>query len=68
MAGKGQKDAHGPFSFRHFMLGALAIFFYVGAEVGIPFVGDLSMKASVEDGGVGLAMRLQELWWDAIGS
>ena len=58
LAGKGQKDAHGPFSFRHFMLGALAIFFYVGAEVGIPFVGDLYMKASVEDGGVGLAPAL----------
>ena len=35
-AGKVAKDPHGPLSFRHFVLGALAIFFYVGIEVGIP--------------------------------
>lgn len=31
-----EKDAYGPLSFRHFTLGAIAIFFYVGLEVGIP--------------------------------
>ena len=31
-----KKDPHGPLSFRHFVLGAVAIFFYVGIEVGIP--------------------------------
>ena len=36
LAGKGQKDPHSALSFRHFVLGALAIFFYVGIEVGIP--------------------------------
>ncbi|MGM9735443.1 MAG: MFS transporter [Candidatus Cryptobacteroides sp.] len=35
-AGKVAKDPHGPLSFRHFVLGAVAIFFYVGIEVGIP--------------------------------
>ena len=35
-AGNLKKDAHGPLSFRHFILGAIAIFFYVGIEVGIP--------------------------------
>ena len=35
-AGKIAKDPHGPLSFRHFVLGAIAIFFYVGIEVGIP--------------------------------
>jgi len=35
-AGKLVKDPHGPLSFRHFVLGAVAIFFYVGIEVGIP--------------------------------
>ena len=35
-AGKLAKDAHSPLSFRHFVLGAIAIFFYVGIEVGIP--------------------------------
>ena len=35
-AGNKAKDAHSPLSFRHFTLGAIAIFFYVGIEVGIP--------------------------------
>ena len=35
-AGTAAKDSHGPLSFRHFVLGAIAIFFYVGIEVGIP--------------------------------
>ena len=34
--GKLAKDAYSPLSFRHFVLGAIAIFFYVGIEVGIP--------------------------------
>lgn len=32
------KFAHSPWHFRHFVLGAIAIFFYVGIEVGIPGV------------------------------
>jgi Fucose permease len=36
LAGNVQKDKHSALSFRHFALGALAIFFYVGIEVGIP--------------------------------
>ena len=36
LAGNKVKDAHSPLSFRHFVLGAIAIFFYVGIEVGIP--------------------------------
>ena len=35
-AGKVEKDKYGPMSFRHFVLGAISIFFYVGIEVGIP--------------------------------
>lgn len=34
---KNEKDK-GPMAFRHFMLGAIAIFIYVGVEVGIPNV------------------------------
>ncbi len=30
------KDQYSPLSFRHFVLGAIAIFIYVGVEVGIP--------------------------------
>ncbi len=36
LAGKALKDPYSPLSFRHFVLGAIAIFFYVGIEVGIP--------------------------------
>ncbi|MBR5281694.1 MAG: MFS transporter [Alistipes sp.] len=35
---KGEKSQYGPMSFRHFVLGAIAIFVYVGVEVGIPNV------------------------------
>lgn len=35
-AGNVAKNPHSPMSFRHFVLGAIAIFFYVGIEVGIP--------------------------------
>ena len=34
----GEKSQYGPLSFRHFVLGAVAIFVYVGIEVGIPNV------------------------------
>ena len=36
LAGKAVKNPYSPLSFRHFVLGAIAIFFYVGIEVGIP--------------------------------
>ena len=36
LSGNAVKDPHSPLSFRHFVLGAIAIFFYVGIEVGIP--------------------------------
>ena len=35
---KNEKSQYGPLSFRHFVLGAIAIFVYVGVEVGIPNV------------------------------
>ncbi|MBQ0008216.1 MAG: MFS transporter [bacterium] len=31
-----ENSSHSPWSFRHFVLGAITIFFYVGTEVGIP--------------------------------
>lgn len=34
--GKKIKYAHSPWNFRHFVFGAIAIFFYVGIEIGIP--------------------------------
>lgn len=43
-AGKVAKDPHGPMSFRHFVLGCIAIFCYVGAEVGIPNTANVYMS------------------------
>lgn len=43
-AAKQHKDKYGPMSFRHFVLGAIAIFFYVGVEVGIPNTANLYMS------------------------
>lgn len=44
LSGKVEKDPYGPMSFRHFVLGAVAIFFYVGIEVGIPNIANLYMS------------------------
>ena len=42
---KGEKrESYGPMSFRHFVMGAIAIFFYVGIEVGIPNIANLYMS------------------------
>lgn len=43
-AAKAKKDPYSPLSFRHFVLGAVAIFFYVGVEVGIPNTANLYMS------------------------
>ena len=43
-AAKANKDQYSPLSFRHFVLGAIAIFFYVGVEVGIPNTANLYMS------------------------
>jgi FHS family L-fucose permease-like MFS transporter len=41
---KANKDKYSPLSFRHFVLGAVAIFCYVGVEVGIPNTANLYMS------------------------
>ena len=43
-AAKANKDQYSPLSFRHFVLGAIAIFFYVGVEVGITKTANLYMS------------------------
>ncbi len=45
LAGNAKKDAHSPLSFRHFVLGAIAIFFYVGIEVGIPNTANIHFSS-----------------------
>ena len=50
-AAKGEKSEYGPMSFRHFVLGAIAIFVYVGVEVGIPNV----LQKWLQNGGLSVA-------------
>jgi len=47
------KDKYSPLSFRHFILGAIAIFIYVGVEVGIPNFINLFMT-STDKGALGM--------------
>ncbi len=50
------KHAHSPLSFRHFIFGAIAIFIYVGTEIGIPSTANLFMtaKTTAENPGLGI--------------
>ena len=46
-----EKSKYGPMSFRHFVLGAAAIFIYVGVEVGVPnLLNDWLLASSVDSG------------------
>lgn len=47
------KHEHSPFAFRHFILGAVAIFLYVGVEVGIQMFINPYMTGSLTEGGLG---------------
>ncbi|MEF9931021.1 MAG: MFS transporter, partial [Bacteroidales bacterium] len=51
---KDLNDKHSPLSFRHFILGAIAIFIYVGIEVGIPNIANLFMTSPIEQGGLAI--------------
>lgn len=48
------KEEHSALSFRHFVLGMVAIFIYVGVEVGIPNIANLYLTSGSEAGGLGL--------------
>ena len=52
------KEKHSAMSFRHFVLGTVAIFLYVGIEVGIPNFINLFLTASqsVVDGAAGMGI------------
>ena len=76
-AGKLQKDSHSPLSFRHFVLGAIAIFFYVGIEVGIPNTANVYYSgldwvgpalAGTMIGGYWLSMLIGRLVGASVGS
>ncbi len=48
------KYEHSPLSFRHFVFGAIAIFLYVGIEIGIPHFANLFMTADTLKGGLAI--------------
>lgn len=53
---KDEKYEHSPLSFRHCLLGVVAIFFYVGVEIGIPaqlnfYITNLGFEGSAAIGG-----------------
>ncbi len=56
------KDKYSPLSFRHFVLGALAIFCYVGVEVGIPNMANLYMSNNPQVGAA-IAGTVVGLYW-----
>lgn len=62
-SGAKAKDPHSPMSFRHFVLGAIAIFFYVGVEVGIPNTANLFMTSSADSAVAGLAIDAKLAGW-----
>lgn len=49
-----EKSEHSALSFRHFILGAVAIFLYVGVEVGIQMFINPFMTGSAAEGGLGI--------------
>ena len=61
-AAQAQKGKYSPMSFRHFVLGAVAIFFYVGVEVGIPNTANLYMSSNPAVGPA-IAGTVVGLYW-----
>ena len=60
---------HSPWNFRHFVLGAVAIFFYVGIEVGIPaqiifYLSDATEKgAGIAVNGAAVGGAVAAIYW-----
>lgn len=48
------KNEHSPLAFRHFVLGAIAIFVYVGIEIGIPHFANLFLTSDLTNGGLAI--------------
>jgi FHS family L-fucose permease-like MFS transporter len=60
------KHSHSPLSFRHFIFGAIAIFIYVGVEIGIPSTANLYMTAFTTEQAEGLVQEYEKQTSDAI--
>jgi len=64
-----EKDTHSAWSFRHLVLGVVAIFFYVGVEVGIPgelnfYLSDPSAKgAGLGEGAAAVGGAIAAVYW-----
>ncbi len=54
------KNKHSPLSFRHFVLGIIAIFIYVGVEIGIPSTANLYMTSFTVENAEGLVQKYNE--------
>ena len=54
---------HSPFSFRHCTLGIIAIFFYVGVEIGIPGEMNAWISRQPFEGAAAVAGSLAALYW-----
>ncbi len=54
---------HSPFSFRHCTLGIIAIFFYVGVEIGIPGEMNAWISRMPFEGAAAVAGSLAALYW-----
>ena len=52
------ESVKGALSYKNFVFGAIAIFLYVGIEVGIPNFVNLYMTGSVAEGGLGIATAI----------
>ena len=63
------KYEHSPWHFRHFVLGAVAIFFYVGIEIGIPaqvnfYLSDATAKgAGIDVNGAAVGGAIAAVYW-----
>ena len=55
-----EKNHHSPLSFRHFVLGIIAIFIYVGVEVGIPSTANLYMTSFTVENAEGLVKKYDQ--------
>lgn len=60
------KHSHSPLSFRHFVFGAIAIFIYVGVEIGIPSTANLYMTAFTTEQAQGLVSEFEKQAADAV--
>ncbi|MCI5663897.1 MAG: MFS transporter [Mediterranea sp.] len=60
---KNEKYEHSPLAFRHCLLGVIAIFFYVGIEIGIPAQLNFYLSNQSFEGAAAVGGALAALYW-----